>query len=201
MHYVFLTGYVGADAEIRQYGQDTATNFRIAVNERWTDSYNVPKERTTWYSCTAWNVTYGASIRQGRRMFVMGIPQERKPFQRRDNTWDVSNDVRVMFAEFQDANPAPQQNNQMGQVPANAQFSGQNSQTQVDQYRMNQQQEAAAAAAAMMGAAVVGLAASQQQVQFPNQAPGNGLPSVDLPPTITNPMIATEAMQGDDLPY
>jgi single-strand DNA-binding protein len=52
---VTLIGRLGADPDIRYTPSGAAVaNFRIAVNEFWTDQAGEKQERTHWFSCVAW---------------------------------------------------------------------------------------------------------------------------------------------------
>jgi len=52
---VNLIGRLGADPEIRYTPSGAAVaNFRIAVNEFWTDQGGEKQERTHWFPCVAW---------------------------------------------------------------------------------------------------------------------------------------------------
>lgn len=47
---VFATGRIGKDAEVRQAGEHTVTQFSIASTKKFKD-----KEITTWLNCQKWN--------------------------------------------------------------------------------------------------------------------------------------------------
>jgi len=50
-----IVGNLGADAEMRYTPSGTAvSNFRVAVNERWTDREGQPQEKTTWFRVAVW---------------------------------------------------------------------------------------------------------------------------------------------------
>jgi len=54
MHKVILIGNLGSDPEQREAGWDRATNFSVAVNDRWKDSEGEKQTRTIWYRVAAW---------------------------------------------------------------------------------------------------------------------------------------------------
>lgn len=50
-----IVGNLGRDAEMRYTPSGTAvSNFRVAVNERWTDREGQPQEKTTWFRVAVW---------------------------------------------------------------------------------------------------------------------------------------------------
>lgn len=71
-----IVGNLGADAEMRYTPSGTAvSNFRVAVNERWTDREGQPQERTTWFRVALWG-RQAEAINQylvkGRQVLVEG---------------------------------------------------------------------------------------------------------------------------------
>lgn len=70
---VEIIGYLGADAEIREYNGTRFISFRVATKERRKDSHGNDIDITNWISCTrnadGEIVKY---LRKGTQVFVRG---------------------------------------------------------------------------------------------------------------------------------
>lgn len=198
MQTIMITGYIGQDAVLDSFnngrGNETVIRFRVGVNNRYTNRAGQLLDEATWYSCSLFNANpnVASMLLQGRRVYVQGIPRTR-PYQRRDGTWDVSNDIRVTLYEFQDANPNGQGNYGSGAIPAGAQMQNSSVVTRPNEYQQP------AAEPQTMVATTPGLPnpmmqpQQPQQPMFPNAAP-------DLP--TQNPVNQeTEQPQQAALPY
>ena len=207
METIYITGNIGQDAVVETFGNDTVIRFRVAANRRWTDRSGQQMERTTWYSCSYWNVRpeLAGFLLQGRRIMVQGVPENHAYQNKNDLQWYVSNDIRVVLHELQDANP----NNRQGaalNIPAGA-VVNQPSNVAPSQYHMQQQQQAAAVTApntiAMPERVTQPVSAQEQPPLFPNAAPA--LPEND---TLSGSTPETQGIVGEpvtavkaDLPY
>ena len=68
-----LIGKLGADAEIRQAGQSTVVEFRVATSERWTKQDGTIGEETTWHTVILWNQPgVHQFLTKGREVYVEG---------------------------------------------------------------------------------------------------------------------------------
>jgi single-strand DNA-binding protein len=78
---VALIGRLGADPEIRYTPSGVpVANFRVAVNEYWTDQNGEKQERTHWLSCIAWKnlaETVGKYLAKGSQVAISGSLQQR----------------------------------------------------------------------------------------------------------------------------
>jgi len=78
---VALIGRLGADPEIRYTPSGVpVANFRIAVNEYWTDQSSRKQERTHWFSCVAWKglaETVERYLSKGSQVGISGSLQQR----------------------------------------------------------------------------------------------------------------------------
>ena len=69
-----LIGKLGADAEIRQVGQSTVAEFRLATSERWKNQNGEFNEDTTWHTVTLWNQPgVHPFLTKGREIYVEGM--------------------------------------------------------------------------------------------------------------------------------
>lgn len=120
MQKIVITGNIGADATVETYGNDTVIRFRVACNSRFTNRAGEVMDDVTWYSCSYWNVNPNLAtlLLKGRRVYVEGIPRNRVYQNQNDLQWYVSNDIRVLFHEMEDAHPANRQ--QPVNVPTDA---------------------------------------------------------------------------------
>ena len=79
---VALIGRLGADPEIRYTSSGVpVANFRIAVNEYWTDRNGQKQERTHWFSCVAWKnlaETIEKYLSKGSQVGISGSLQSRR---------------------------------------------------------------------------------------------------------------------------
>ena len=75
MHKTSLIGNLGSDPEQREAGWNNATNFTVAVNERWKDPEGEKQTRTIWYRVTAWGKLGEICfehLQKGRKVYVEG---------------------------------------------------------------------------------------------------------------------------------
>jgi single-strand DNA-binding protein len=82
LNIVALIGRLGADPEIRYTPSGVpVANFRIVVNEYWTDQSGEKKERTHWFSCVAWKglaETIERYLSKGSQVGISGSLQSRR---------------------------------------------------------------------------------------------------------------------------
>jgi single-strand DNA-binding protein len=50
-----ITGYLGKDPEIGEWGSAKYTRLNIAVTDKWTTKAGEKQEETSWFSVTAWD--------------------------------------------------------------------------------------------------------------------------------------------------
>jgi single-strand DNA-binding protein len=70
MQFISITGRVGGDAETRQAGSNTVTNFNCAVDQGWGDS-----KQTNWFRCAIWGergTKLAQYIKKGDKVAVTG---------------------------------------------------------------------------------------------------------------------------------
>ena len=111
MHKTSLIGNLGSNPEQREVGWIKATNFTVAVNERWTDSEGEKQTRTLWYRVTAWGKIgelCAEHLQKGRKVFVEGklIPDDGtggpRIWIREDGTPAAAFELRAESIEFLD---------------------------------------------------------------------------------------------------
>ena len=81
LNIVAIVGHLGADPELKYTASGVpVANFRIAVNEFWTNQDGEKQERTHWFTCVAWKKlaeTVGEYLRKGSHVAVSGSLQQR----------------------------------------------------------------------------------------------------------------------------
>ena len=111
MHKTTLIGNLGTDPEQREVGWKKATNFTVAVNERWTDSEGENRTRTIWYRVTAWGQlgdVCAEHLHKGRKVYVEGTLISNndtggpRAWIREDGTPAAAYDLRAATIEFLD---------------------------------------------------------------------------------------------------
>jgi single-strand DNA-binding protein len=79
---VMLTGYLGADPEMRYTPQGSAvTQFRVASSRRWKSADGVDHDDTEWFRVVAWErlgEICNQYLTKGTRVYVEGRLQTRK---------------------------------------------------------------------------------------------------------------------------
>lgn len=92
---IILIGNLCADPEVRDVGQSTVANLRIATNEVWTDKGGQKQERTEFHSVSVWGnqaAACGRYLSKGRQVYVEGRLQSREYTDRDGNqrkVWEV----------------------------------------------------------------------------------------------------------------
>ena len=117
---VILTGNLGKEPELRYLPSGQAvTNFSMATNRSWTDSYGQKQDETTWFRVSVWGNQAEAVnqyLQQGSRVLVEGRlkpdPETGGPrvYERNDGTYGASFEVtanRVVFLSTKDEEYAP----------------------------------------------------------------------------------------------
>jgi len=78
---VMLIGRLGKDPESRKAGENTVTNFSIAISEKFKGRDGQQQERTEWVSCVAWRglgEVCAQYLHKGSLVYVEGKLQTRK---------------------------------------------------------------------------------------------------------------------------
>jgi single-strand DNA-binding protein len=77
---VTISGYLGNDPESRNVNRNSrATQFSVAVSDRWNDDQGNPQERTNWIRVTAWNGlgdNIAKFLKKGSHVLVSGSLRE-----------------------------------------------------------------------------------------------------------------------------
>jgi len=78
MQKIEIIGFVGADAEVKEVGNNQVINFNIAVSESFTKK-GVKETATTWFQIQKWgnNTVVAQYIKKGTQIFVSGKPANR----------------------------------------------------------------------------------------------------------------------------
>jgi single-strand DNA-binding protein len=112
MHKTTLIGNLGTDPQQREVGDQTVTNFTMAINERWTDTGGERKERTIWYRVAAWGrlgEICAEHLAKGRKVYVEGrlVADEEtggpRAWTREDGGPGAAFELRAERIEFLDA--------------------------------------------------------------------------------------------------
>ncbi len=115
-----LVGYIGADAEIKEFNGKRFISFNVATSERFKDAQGNPVSRTTWVSCLKPGdsavVNY---LKKGTQVFCRGNLYA-KTFNGRNGV-EVGLNCTVTELELLGSKPDAQQNQQQTQpTPGNA---------------------------------------------------------------------------------
>jgi single-strand DNA-binding protein len=111
---VMLTGYLGADPEMRYTPQGSAvTTFRVASGRSWKSADGTPHEETEWFRCVAWDKLgeiCNQYLTKGTRVYVEGRLrtnkwQDKETGQDRYSTEVIASDM-IILSSRQDR-PAP----------------------------------------------------------------------------------------------
>jgi single-strand DNA-binding protein len=73
---MLVIGHLGKDAEVKYHGTESVISFSVAHTDKWKDN-GVPKERTTWVSCSWWveNTTVAQYMKKGTQVYLEGVPE------------------------------------------------------------------------------------------------------------------------------
>ena len=78
---MILNGNLADDAEVKQVGNRTAINFRVAVAMDYFDSEGKKIERTEWIKAVLWKYENQSTkvseyLKKGKRVLIEGIPSK-----------------------------------------------------------------------------------------------------------------------------
>jgi single-strand DNA-binding protein len=102
---VMLTGYLGADPEMRYTPQGSAvTTFRVASGRSWKSADGTPHEETEWFRCVAWDKLgeiCNQYLTKGTRVYVEGRLrtnkwQDKESGQDRYSTEVIASDMIIL---------------------------------------------------------------------------------------------------------
>lgn len=118
---VTLIGNLGADPELRYLPSGAAVaNFRLAVNEQWTDKQSGEKhESVEWVSCSAFSKTaeiINEHARKGAALYVEGKMKTRK-WQAQDGSDRYTTSVLVSEFRFLGGKSADSEPHRQPQPP------------------------------------------------------------------------------------
>ncbi len=102
---VILVARLGADPELRQVGQSTVCNLRVATSEQWTDRDGQRQERTEWHRVSIWGAqaeACGRYLHRGSQVYIEGSIETRK-WQAQDGGDRYSTEVKARQVTFLDA--------------------------------------------------------------------------------------------------
>lgn len=78
MQQISILGRVGADAEVKDLGNNQVINFSVAVTENYTQN-GEKKQKTSWFEISRWgnNSDLAKYIKKGDNIFVAGKTNNR----------------------------------------------------------------------------------------------------------------------------
>lgn len=90
-----ILGHVGADAQIKDLGNNQVISFNVAVSESFTQN-GEKQTKTTWFDCSKWGNNTGIAqyIKKGDLIFVSGKVNNRA-YLKDDGTAQVVNGITV----------------------------------------------------------------------------------------------------------
>jgi single-strand DNA-binding protein len=113
MQKIEIIGRVGADAQVKDLGQNQVINFSVAVSETYVKN-NEKVTNTTWYEISKWgnNTAVAQYIKKGGLIYVSGKINNRA-WVKEDGTAQVVNGINAFEIELlggkedSDSTPAP----------------------------------------------------------------------------------------------
>ena len=98
---IFVTGNIGADAELKQIGQKQYAVFRVADTRKYTDGNGQPQSDTIWYRCMKSdpNGRLVSHLTKGTKVMVHG-DYRFSTFQGKDGQTQYDHSVWVVTLEF-----------------------------------------------------------------------------------------------------
>ena len=85
---LMLIGNLGSDPEMRYTASGVpVTNFRLAVNRRWTNTEGQAQEKTTWFNVSLWRRQAEIAsqyLAKGHRVLIIGEVDSARPWTDRD---------------------------------------------------------------------------------------------------------------------
>jgi single-strand DNA-binding protein len=112
---VMLTGYLGADPEMRYTPQGSAvTTFRVASGRSWKSADGTPHEETEWFRVVAWDKLgeiCNQYLTKGTRVYVEGRLrtnkwQDKETGQDRYSTEVIASDMIILSSRQDRSAPA-----------------------------------------------------------------------------------------------
>lgn len=75
MNVITITGNIGKDAEVKQYGERYKISFSVATNEKRKDG-----DRTDWHNVNYWSKSNGIApyLKKGQQVAVQGAQRHDK---------------------------------------------------------------------------------------------------------------------------
>lgn len=74
MEKLIISGYVGRDAEVKEFNGQKYTSFSIAVDKSYKKQDGTKVERTNWYNILKSGEGLAKHVRKGTYLTVMGNP-------------------------------------------------------------------------------------------------------------------------------
>lgn len=113
MQKIEIIGRVGADAQVKDLGQNQVINFSVAVSETYVKN-NEKVTNTTWYEISKWgnNTAVAQYIKKGGLIYISGKINNRA-WVKEDGTAQVVNGINAFEIELlgskedSDSAPAP----------------------------------------------------------------------------------------------
>jgi single-strand DNA-binding protein len=100
---VFLKGYAGADAEVRNLpSQQKLARVNLAVTEHYKNSLGEDIKKTQWFTLIFWNAEAGVAetqIKKGTWFSIVGRMHTNN-YEAKDGTKRYANDIVVSEIDF-----------------------------------------------------------------------------------------------------
>lgn len=99
---LILIGHLGNDPEMRYTSSGVpVTNFRLAVNRRWTNAEGQVQDKTTWFHVNMWRRQAEIAsqyLAKGHRVMIVGEVDSARPWADRDGNMRAT--IEVTATEF-----------------------------------------------------------------------------------------------------
>jgi len=116
---LILVGHLGSTPEMRYTSSGIpVTNFRLAVNRRWTNKEGQSQEKTTWFNVNLWERRAEIAaqyLSKGSKVMIMGEVDRAHPWQDRDGNLQAS--IEVTAHQFQFLDGRNEQDNRVNHAP------------------------------------------------------------------------------------
>lgn len=107
---LILIGNLGTEPEMRYTPSGVpVTNFRLAVNRRWTNAEGQVQDKTTWFNVNLWRRQAEIAsqyLAKGHRVMIVGEVDNARPWTDRDGNLRASIEVTATELKLMENRPA-----------------------------------------------------------------------------------------------
>lgn len=115
MEKLIISGYVGRDAEVKEFNGTKYTSFSLAVDKSYKKQDGTKVDRTNWYNVLKQGESLAKHVKKGTHLTIMGSPSH-KLYKYQNGQTQISLNLNADDVSFGPGNkqettaaPAPQQ--------------------------------------------------------------------------------------------